>query len=337
MQKPNHLKEGDTVVLVSPSAPAAARFGFRVENGIKQLRRLGLEVEVSKHAYDHTGNTAGTPEQRASDINDAFSDSNVSAIISIIGGNNSNQLWSHLDQSLIKRHPKILLGYSDTTSLHMFLYKLGLVSFYGPAAMTDFAEYPAMNPYTVNYLKRALFSSKPIGKVEQSKEWTDQHLDWADLKNRKKAKTYKKTKGFNWLSEGRATAPIVGGCIESFEAAINGGKYMPNLSGKIFFWESCEKPHIPMADLDAFFTNLKDNGAFDGMKGMVISRLYVREQEEEKDMHEIIRKIFSEYEIPIISDVDAGHAIPKITIPLGVQVTLDSSKNRFSIDEAGVA
>lgn len=339
--KSKSLKVGDTIGLVSPSAPLAGMVSHRAKRGIKMLEELGFRVKVGKYALKIKGYTAGTPGERAKDINSLFEDKGVKAIICFIGGNHSNHILEQLDFNLIKKNPKIFLGYSDATVLHFALYtQSNLVTFYGPAILTQFAENPKMFSYTEKYFKRALMSNKPIGEIEPSSYWTDEVLDWFKKEDLKRPRKMKKNKGWQWLKRGMARGPILGGCITSM-MHLRGTKYWPDFSDSILFWEIPERDGDftrgeKAENIDSYLTDLELSGIFKKIKGMIVGRFFGYSKQEQREITKIIIERTSDYRFPIILNVDIGHSDPMITVPLGVTVKIDSSNNSFEIGESGV-
>lgn len=332
--KPKHLQKGDIIGIVSPSAPLAGLISHRVEKGIKILEKLGFKVKIGKNALKITNYTAGSSKERAEDINNFFKDKDIKAIFSFIGGNHSNQILKYLDFDLIKKNPKIFLGYSDTTVLHFaFLTQVNLITFYGPAVLTQFAENPEIFTYTKEYFEKTLMSTQPIGGVRPSFKWTDEILDWFKKEDLKKPRKMKKNKGWQWLRQGKSEEPILGGCITSM-MHLRGTKYWPNFSGTILFWEIPEshedfiKGESP-ENIDAYLTDLELSGIFDKIKGMIIGRPFGYTKKQTNQLIQIIKERTNDYKFPILFNVDIGHTDPMITVPLGVKVKIDSYKNIF--------
>ncbi len=339
--KPKALEIGDTIGVVSQSAPLAGLVSHRTKSGIKMLKEFGFEVKVGKNALKVKGHTAGTAKERADDINTFFRNKKIKAIFSFIGGNHSNQILKYLNFDIIKKNPKIFLGYSDATVLHFALrVKVNLVTFYGPAVLTQFAENPTILPYTKTYLKKALMQTNPIGKVEPSTQWTDEILDWFGKEDLKRPRKMKKNRGWQWLKFGKAEGPILGGCITSM-MHLRGTEYWPDFRGSILFWETPESGDDftkgeKVENIDSYLTDLELSGVFKDIKGMIIGRFFGYSGQEKKDMIKIIEERTSCYKFPILLDVDIGHSDPMITVPLGVRTKIDSSNNLFAIEESGV-
>lgn len=340
--KPKSLKVGDTIGLVSPSAPMAGLVSHRTKKGIQELKRLGFKVKIGENALKITKHTAGTPRERAQDINSFFKDKDIKGVFLFIGGNHSNQILKHLDFELIKKNPKILLGYSDATVLHFALHaKTDLITFYGPAVLTQFAENPKIIPYTEKYFKKALMTDKPIGKIQPSSLWTDETLDWFKKEDLERPRKMKKNQGWEWLKAGKAEGKILGGCISSMMHLL-GTKYWPNFSNSILFWEIPESENDftkgeKIENIDSYLTDLELSGVFKSIKGMIVGRFFGYSEKEKKECIKIIKERTSDYDFPILLNADIGHSDPMITIPIGVKVKIASSKNIFSIKESGVS
>lgn len=139
MNVPKRLKKGDCIGIISPSSGLAAIFPHRLEQGIEALMRMGFRVKLGKYASGITGYVSGSAQERADDFHAMFRDPEISAIVCMIGGNHSNQLLKHLDFELIRKNPKIFIGYSDITVLHYALHaQADLRTYYGPCVMTQF-------------------------------------------------------------------------------------------------------------------------------------------------------------------------------------------------------
>jgi muramoyltetrapeptide carboxypeptidase len=339
--KPKKLEKGDTIALISPSAPLAGLVPHRTKRAIKMLEELGFKVKIGKNALKITGYTAGSPKERAEDINLFFKDKKIKAIMCFIGGNHSNQILKYLDFRLIKKNPKIFIGYSDATVLHFAFYtQCNLVTFYGPAALTQFAENPRIFSYTEEYFKKALMETKPIGKIRPSAYWTHEILDWFKKEDLKRPRKMKKNEGWQWIRKGKAEGPILGGCITSM-LHLRGTKYWPDFSNSIFFWEIPERDDDitkgeRIENIDSYLTDLELSGVFKKIKGMIVGRFFGYSKQEEKKIIKIIKQRTADYNFPILIGVDIGHTDPMITLPLGVKAKIDSSKNSFEIRESGV-
>lgn len=340
MIKPYSLKKGDVIGLVSPSAPLAGLYSHRLKKGIEFLTSLGFKVRIGKNALKVTDYTAGTPRERAEDINEFFGDKNIKGIFSFIGGNHSNQILEYLDFSLIEKNPKVFMGYSDITILDIALYKKSnLVTFYGPMVLTQFAEFPRTFSYTEEYFLKAVMCPSRLGVVKPSIFWTDEILDWSKKEDLLRARRVKRNKGWSWLREGKGEGRIIGGCINSL-MHLRGTEYWPDFNGAIFFWEipesECDfRKGEKVESIDAYLTDLDLSGVFRAINGMIVGRPYRYNEKEINNLVNVIKKRTEKYSFPILFNVDIGHTDPMITIPLGVRVRIDSKENIFEFLESG--
>lgn len=337
---PPKINKGDVIGVVAPSSGLAGLFLHRVENGKKMLEKLGYKVIFGKNALKINGYVSASAKERADDLNQMFGDKNVKAIICTIGGNHANQILKYLDFELIKNNPKIFVGYSDITILHYALAKKSnLRTFYGPCLMTEFAEFPEILPYTLEYFKKALTSSQPIGKVNASKEWTDEFLDWSRKKNLERLRKMLPNEGYVWWKEGKAEGNIFGGAIPTINH-LAGSQYWVDPKDKIFFIDipESDKPGNPFSQpwLDSFFADLDNLGIFKKISGLIIGRPYAYIDEDIGNLKKIIEQYTNNTTYPILYNVNIGHTSPIITIPMDSKVRIDSQKNEFNFLESCV-
>jgi muramoyltetrapeptide carboxypeptidase len=314
--KPKKLRAGDTVGIISPSEPIEFRNEFYA--GVRELEGIGLRVLLGKNVFrKYGGYMAGTVEQRLHDLHSMFRNPKVKAIFVSGGGFCVNQILPFVNYSLIKNNPKILMGYSDITVLLNAIYaKTGLITFHGPSVELSIANW---EKFTKNGFIKATFQSKPLGKITGLSSW----------------KVFKR---------GKATGRLLGGNLTVLRTLI-GTKYNPDWKNAILFWEDCD---LTYEDLDHFITHLKLTGIFDKISGMVIGanknfkKVTIGEESDSEKKNffspkKIILERTKEYHFPIISGVEFGHRRDQMTIPIGVQATIDASKRLFSIDESGVS
>lgn len=337
--KPAKLEKGDKIAFIAPAGGLAALTPHRLEKGKQFFEDLGYKVKIFPTAKKNSGISSDTAENRAKDIMEAFRDKEVKAIITTIGGSTSHQTLEYLDFTAIKRNPKILCGYSDITSLHLALYsQTGLVGFYGPAVITQFGENPKPDDFTVTHFFKAVTGD--IGEVKPSKQWTDdKSIDWTSKDDLKKKRKYRDNKGYEWLREGKAEGKILGGCLPVI-LHLAGTKYWPDFKDKILLLETPEgedfRKGASLANVDSALGDLRNLGVFKQVKGIVFGRGFGYTEEQIKKLKEIILYNTRDCNIPILYNVDVGHTDPIITIPLGVKVQLDSSRNKFGFLEQAV-
>ena len=185
MIKPKKLKKGDKVAIVSLSSGLAGEemFIHRYELGKKRLEQLGFNVVTMKNALKGIEYLYNHPEKRAEDFMEAILDKDIKGIICNIGGDDTIRLLPYIDCKAIANNPKVFMGYSDTTINHFMMQKAGVVSYYGPAVMTDFAENNNMHTYTLKYINEVLLENKEDIVIKSSDKWTSEYLDWAIEEN----------------------------------------------------------------------------------------------------------------------------------------------------------
>lgn len=183
------------------------------------------------------------PHSRAEDLMTAFKDEQIKGIIANIGGEDNIRLLPFIDFDVIRKNPKIFMGYSDVTISHLFCHKAGITSFYGPAILTDFAENVQMDPYTVEMVNRTLFSGEIIGEIQPANEWTSERLEWTE-ENKNRRRNMRKNSGYEVLQgTGVAQGFLIGGCIEVLEFA-KGTDIWPEKEyweNSILFFETSEE------------------------------------------------------------------------------------------------
>jgi peptidase U61 LD-carboxypeptidase A len=185
MIKPKKIKKGDKVAIVSLSSGLAGEemFRHRYELGKKRLEQLGFNVVTMKNALKGIEYLYNHPEKRAEDFMEAILDKDIKGIICNIGGDDTIRLLPYIDFKAIANNPKVFMGYSDTTINHFMMQKAGVVSYYGPAVMTDFAENNNMHTYTLKYINEVLLENREDIVIKSSDKWTSEYLDWAIEEN----------------------------------------------------------------------------------------------------------------------------------------------------------
>ena len=336
---PERLRMGDTVGIVSPSSGLAELFPHRTEQGVRMLEKMGFHVVFASHACNRDGWVSSTPENRAQDFHEMFKLNEVRLIISAIGGNHANQILKYLDFELIKKNPKIFIGYSDITVLQYALAsQANLRTYYGPCLVSEFGEYPFMLPYTESWFQKVLMHAHPAGMVKPPIEWTDEFLDWFNKEDINRPREMQKHYGYEWWRAGSASGPIWGGAIPSINH-LAGTKYWVNSADSIFFIdipEGAPGESMAQSDIDSYLADLDNLGVFANIAGLIIGRPYKYGEKETSILKTIIEQYTKKYTYPILYNAAIGHTAPIMTVPLGVHVFLDSSANTFEIKESGV-
>lgn len=318
---PLKLKAGDEVRVVAPSRSMAIISKEVREIANKRFVELGLKLSFGKHIEENDEFFSSSIQSRVEDIHEAFSDKNVKAVITVIGGFNCNQLLRYLDWELIKRNPKIFCGYSDTTALNNAIFaKTGLISYSGPA-YSSFGQELYFN-FTMEYFKKCLLSDDSF-KIKASEEWSDD----AWYINQKERNLIKNN-GFLIINKGKASGTVLGANLCTFNL-LQGTEYFPSLKDSILFFEDDEtsSPNLFDRDLQSLI-HLPD---FKDVKGIVIGRF----QKASKMTNEILIKIIKTKKeldnLPVVANVDFGHTTPLITFPIGGKASLDAKDGKVDL------
>jgi muramoyltetrapeptide carboxypeptidase LdcA involved in peptidoglycan recycling len=338
--KPARLKRGDIVAIVSPSWGGPSVFPRPYENGLKILTEWGLKIKEFPTARMNANFLRENPQIRAKDINDAFSDLEVKAIFVSIGGDDSVRILPFVDKNIIAKNPKILIGYSDVSTLHMLANLQGLVSFYGPTIMAGFSQMESLPESFKTHVHDILFEPKENYEYKAYGEYCDGYPDWSKEENIGKVKQIKTDDGWRWLQgSAKVQGELFGGCMEVLEM-MKATSFWPSQDfwkGKIFFLETSEeKPSINY--IDHVLRNYGMLGVFDQISGFIFSRARDYSDDEKKELEDkivsIITKEFGKINLPIIANFDIGHTDPQFVLPLGVKAEINCLEKRVSLIES---
>lgn len=325
MQKiiPEKLKKGDKVMVIAP-ARGIKIIGKDVREIAKQrLESLGLQVVFAPNTIDENWDYMGssTIEKRVADIHTAFADKSVKAVMTIIGGANSNQLLKYLDYELIKNNPKILCGFSDITALlNAVSAQTGLVVYYGPHFSSLGMKYGC--DYTFEHFVKMLMSEVK-DEVSPSEVWSDD-LWFLDQEKRE----FEANVGYWNIHNGSAKGTIIGGNLGTFNLLL-GTKYRPVFSKEtILFIEDTEG--CSLAEFERLLQALIYQPDFANVKGVVIGRFQKGSKVTREGLEYIINTKQELNELPILANVDFGHTAPLLTIPLGGTAELKDGKLSYT-------
>ncbi|MEI8055008.1 MAG: LD-carboxypeptidase [bacterium] len=315
--KPTRLHPGDTVGLIAP--------GFRdadetlIQYAIERLQALGLKVKVGKAVYEQYGYFAGTDKERAADINKMFADPKVKAIIALRGGWGCNRLLNLINYEAIKKNPKIIMGYSDITSLLLAINaKTNLVTFHGPVAHEP---WPA---FTLGYVKSILFDGKSVTFANPIED----EDDLIHTKNRPVV-----------IRGGKATGKLIGGSLTLLTSMLE-SKYLPDFDHAILFVEDTGED---IYKIDRMLTQLKTAGILKKISGFVFgkctdcgcsagsSTLYGS-----LTFAQVLKDHIKPLHIPAWYGAMIGHEGRKFTLPEGIRVTIDANMGTITMLEPAV-
>ncbi len=333
--RPRKLMAGDRIALVATSWGAVHHLPERSERAIRALTVLGFEPVLMPNAATGSDGTrdwvSASVEDRVSDFHDAFSDPSIAAVLSVIGGDHCAQMLEQLDLDLIRSNPKIFCGYSDTTTLlHVIHTTTGLVTFYGPALVPEFGEPEGPDREVIDHWRSVICASTASGEVP-SVPWQsgESRID-SDPKGRNMVRRAPEPRVS--LRAGTASGPLLAACLPTM-LRVAGTQWWPELRGRILVIECPEAPYDP-AWADADLTQLRNLGVFDEIAGLAIGRSDNWPTSEVETLHALVEQATRGSTFPILAGVEVSHSAPLLTIPIGVQGTIDG--RTLSIDEPAV-
>ena len=301
---------------------------------------FGLKVRVMPNALRGIDYLDAHPEARAADLMDAFRDPAIRGVFTAIGGEDSIRLLPHIDFDAIRNNPKVFTGFSDTTSIHLMMYRAGLVSYYGAAIMCDFAEYVRINDYADRMIRDTLFDPKPTLSVPSAPYWyddEDERIWWKPENVNVQKKYHPEEIGYELLQGGGvAEGPLLGGCLDVF-IELTGTPIWPSLDewqGKILFAETSEED-MPPSLLTWILRNLAAQGIFDVINGIIVGKPARRSKYEpyKEVWSRVVGKEAGHPELPILYNVNFGHASPIGVLPYGVKCRLDAENKALTLLE----
>lgn len=322
---PQGLKKGDYIGIFASSSPVSLD-SQQIKKGYEYIEKRGLKIVEGKNLYKESGHTAGSIKDRVESIHGLFKDKRVAALMSFWGGHNSNELLDHLDFNLIKRNPKIFIGYSDTTVLSTAINRItGLITFSGPALISFIKPEPFEYTWD-NFLKMTTGREKI--KVTDSDYYAD---DLYFQRKNSNHRILKKNSGLKVFSKGKAKGTVVGGNLQSL-LALAGTKYFPELKNSVLFLEEAEDASVAM--IYRFLTQLRQHKEIDKVRAIVFGRFMEHSGFKKGEVEKMLRQIFSNLDIPILYDADFGHSDPVFTIPVGSKCEIDTSKKSIVFSKA---
>lgn len=319
---PPKLHSGDTVRVIAPSRSLSIIGKENREIAKNRFEEYGLILTFGKHIEETDNFASSSIQSRIEDLHAAFLDPNVKAILTVIGGFNSNQLLQYIDWNIIKNNPKIFCGYSDITAMNnAFFAKTGLVTYSGPHYST-FGQ-KLYSDYTLEYFKKCLMEDNPF-EILASSKWSDDEW-YINQDNRKLINN----KGYFVIQEGNAEGTVLGGNLCTFNL-LQGTEYFPKPKHAILFIEDdyTSEPHTFDRDLQS----LIHQPEFKNIRGIVIGRFQKKSNMTNNLLTKIIKTKKELKDLPIVANVDFGHTDPKITIPIGGTVHLHVSKQTIKIE-----
>lgn len=307
---PEALKEGDSIGIVSPASAIFETEPYEIAR--ETFEAMGLKVKFGKFTQSRYGHLAGTDEERAEELNDMFRDKEIKAIIALRGGSGSARILDKLDYEAIRKNPKIFIGYSDITALHLAIHKkTGLVTFHGPVAVSTW------NSFSYEHFRKLLFEGNAL--TYQNPDSKGQEL--AQTKNR-----------IRTIRPGTAKGQLLGGNL-SVLTGIMGSEYFPeDWKSKILYLEDVgEKIYA----VDRMMSQLYLAGVFKQISGFVFGKCTDCDPGGSGygslTMEEVIDHYIKPLNIPAYSGAMIGHIDDNITIPNGIEAEIDASQGTIRL------
>ena len=307
------LQKGDTIGLVAPSNYTDAEKEKLLNNAVKIVKGFGLGVKKGKYitTKNKYGTSAGTPKERASDINTMFADKNVKMIWCVQGGVTANEVLDLIDYDLIKKNPKIFMGLSDNTViLNAINKKTGLITFYGPDAKAGNKDEYFDSEYSHQEFKKRLMQGE-TGEINKISEW-------------------------KCVREGKAKGKIFCGHLGCF-LKLAGTKYWPDMNNSILILEGY---YSDIRTNQWRLAQLKQIGVFDKISGIVIGLVLGFDKEQKLDasgkrvyFEDLVLDATKEYDFPILKMNEFGHKCPCTILPIGGIAELDAGNKSFKLEK----
>lgn len=317
MKKPIALRTGDKVAVIAPSS---ATDMHSVEKAEQKLKAMNLNPVMFPTCYTNYGHLSAPDSDRARDINQAFKDDSIKGIICLRGGYGAPRILNMLDYEMISANPKVFVGFSDITALHMaFNQVCGMTTFHGPMATSNFAKFHKesidFEKYTYGSLYKNIFTNEAVGDHINP---NDDELDS--------------------FCGGNGEGILTGGNLTLLVSTM-GSEYELDTRNKILFIEEVNEP---IYKIDRMLTTLALAGKFEQCSGVIFGTFTGCEREEKAyeggldlTLEEVINNTVTVFKKPVIGNFKAGHSFPQPTLPLGTMVKIDADTKKVTFTESG--
>jgi len=325
--RPPALQPGAQIGIFTPSYPAHVKVRDKYLYGVEVLKKMGfriLEGELTQSQMIQ-GYRSGTPKERAEEFMALIRNKDVSAMISTIGGANSSSLIPYLDFDEIRAHPKVICGYSDVTSLHLaILAYSGLSTFYGPAVMPSFGEWPDVLPETKDSFLQAVQLHRTGSRLLKPPERWSHHCRFAPGEWKSTPRQFLKNEGWRALNSGSARGNLIVANLNTLLTAA-GTEIFPKLEGKILL---IEEMNAPLSKEERNLRHLERLGVFNALQGLIVSKPEVYDPEGAPFGYDdlILEIVGANRKYPIITQFDCGHANPLLTLAEMCEVRIEAGR-----------
>jgi muramoyltetrapeptide carboxypeptidase len=306
--KPQALRPGDAVAVIAPASNLKSEY---LERGRAELEHLGYQVRYAPDILSRDRYTAGSDERRATELMRAFTDPEIRAVWAARGGYGAMRIFDLLDETVLRQHPKIFMGYSDITALHLyFWHRFGWVTFHGPMAAKDLAGGEAH--YDRDCLLRTITQTAPAGEINSH--------------------------GLEVLHSGDGHAVqgrLLGGCLSLIVALMGTPDELDTRGAILFLEDTGVKPYA----LDRMLRQLQLAGKFDEVRGIVFGEMSdcMQHADQGYTIQQALTECTAGLNVPVLFGLRSGHSnLGNLTLPLGVMATMDPMRAGLRIEEAAV-
>ena len=312
--KPAALKPGDRVGLVTPAGPINPE---KFQNAIINLENMGLLPVYTQSAFSRKGYLAGGDDERLADLHNMIADPEFKAIWCLRGEYGCTRIINKIDYNIIKKNPKIIIGYSDITALLLAIYaKTGLVGFHGPVAISD-----VFTPFTASQAKSVLFGNTSLPheipfQTQSVEKFAIGHEPYV-------------------IHEGKSSGELTGGNL-SLLVCLPNTSFAPSYAGKLVFIEDIgEKPYR----IDRMLTYLLESTDLSKASGIILGVFNdcdTQDEESSMTLKQVLTDRLAPLKIPCFYGFTFGHVVDMCTFPVGIKANMDTSNLSVNLLEHGV-
>jgi len=344
---PPALEEGDKVAVIATSS-GVQEFPKVLEKGVERLEnRFGLEPVVYDTARKDTEYLNNHHKEKAEELMDAFEDPEIKGVVALTGGSEQIRMLKYLEPERLKQNPTRFYGISDNTNLHIYLWNLGIQTFYGGQILDDLLAEGEIGEYTYKHLEKAFFEDS-LGMLEPSEQFTDDYFDLFQDEIKDDRERYDSPGWSFWNFDGETVeGRLWGGCLGVLPEQMAVEKYLPemeDLEGKILALETSEE-HPDELEVKRNLLCMGEKGMLEKFSAIIVGRpmrspLFGEDKnlEERQEYHETQKQVIKDEikryapDTPVVFDVDFGHTHPKIPLQLGGKAELKPGEEQIEFE-----
>ena len=334
---PKDLRPGDTIMFTAPAKHLDKKQMLRAK---RRLEERGLRVKVPETLFRKKGFLAGSDAERAAELMAAFADPEVHAIFPGTGGYGSTRILDKLDYDLIRRNPKIIIGFSDITALHIAIHqRTGLVTFHTPNPETAFGKERPLSDFAARSFWRTMLAGKhadPLAETQRAGYAIETKLPDDGKTSRPAIPEGDVPPELVTMASGVARGRLIGGNLSVLHALM-GTPYEIQTEGKILFLEDVgEAPYR----IDRMLSTLRLAGKLDHVAGVVLGQFTARRDEaawgDDASVDDVLRDYFEGLRVPVLAHFPVGHVRCNATLPIGAMAELDATNQTLRLLESPV-